>query len=61
MVISGKSKTKTKTEIAMRSQRHIARDITYSHSAKTRSGHTMIHLLENFTRRLQLIKRAQAL
>lgn len=43
----------------MLSQRHIARDITYSHSAKTRSGRAMIRLLENSTGRLQLIKRAQ--
>ncbi len=43
----------------MLSQRHIARDISYSHSAKTRSGRTIIRLLENSTGRLQLIKRAQ--
>ncbi len=42
----------------MLSQRHIARDITYAHSASTRGGRAMIRLLENTTGRLQLIKRA---
>ena len=39
--------------------RHIARDITYAHSARTRTGQTVIRLLENATGRRRLIKRAQ--
>lgn len=42
----------------MTSRRHIARDITYAHSAETRRGRAVIRLLENSTGRLQLIKRA---
>ena len=42
----------------MLSRRHIARDITYAHSAMTRSGRAMIRLMENTTGRLRLIKRA---
>ncbi|MEP1327897.1 lysophospholipid acyltransferase family protein [Pseudophaeobacter sp.] len=41
------------------SQSHIARDISYSYSAESRSGRAMIRLMENTTGRLQLIKRAQ--
>ena len=39
--------------------RHIARDISYSHSAATRGGRVMIRLMENSTGRLRLIKRAR--
>ncbi|QBF32213.1 lysophospholipid acyltransferase family protein [Thalassococcus sp. S3] len=42
----------------MVSKRHIARDITYAHSAATKSGRAMIRLMENTTGRLRLIKRA---
>ena len=42
----------------MPSRRHIARDITYAHSAETKRGRAVIRLLENTTGRLQLIKRA---
>src|SRR6056297_74229 len=42
----------------MPSNRHIARDISYAHSASTRSGRTVIRLMENTTGRLRLIKRA---
>lgn len=42
----------------MRSNRHVARDISYSYSASTRSGRAMIRLMENTTGRLRLIKRA---
>jgi len=38
--------------------RHVARDISYSYSASTRSGRAMIRLMENTTGRLRLIKRA---
>lgn len=38
---------------------HVARDISYSYSAETRSGRAMIRLMENATGRLGLIKRAQ--
>lgn len=40
------------------SQRAIARDISYAHSAQTRAGGAMIRLLENSTGRLGLIRRA---
>tara|TARA_R110000868_G_scaffold18172_15_gene79002 strand:+ start:28698 stop:29594 length:897 start_codon:yes stop_codon:yes gene_type:complete len=40
------------------SKRAIARDITYSHSATSRSGRAMIRLIENSTGRLNLIRRA---
>lgn len=43
----------------MPSRRHIARDITYAHSATTRGGRAMIRLLENSTGRLGLIRRAE--
>ena len=39
--------------------REIAREISYSHSVKTRSGRTVVRLLENTTGRLRLIKRAK--
>lgn len=42
----------------MPSNRHVARDISYSYSASTRSGRAMIRLMENTTGRLRLIKRA---
>jgi len=42
----------------MASRRHVARDITYAHSAETKSGRAMIRLMENTTGRLRLIKRA---
>ncbi|MEX0282296.1 MAG: lysophospholipid acyltransferase family protein [Arenibacterium sp.] len=40
------------------SRRHIARDISYAHSAATKGGRAMIRLMENTTGRLRLIKRA---
>ncbi len=43
----------------MAERRHIARDITYAHSAATRSGRAMIRLMENSTGRLRLIRRAR--
>lgn len=42
----------------MRQDRHIARDISYAHSATTRGGRVMIRTMENLTGRLRLIKRA---
>ncbi|MFB0930451.1 MAG: lysophospholipid acyltransferase family protein [Ascidiaceihabitans sp.] len=39
--------------------REIAREISYAHSVKTRSGRTVVRLLENTTGRLRLIKRAK--
>ncbi|MCE8008061.1 lysophospholipid acyltransferase family protein [Aestuariivita sp.] len=42
----------------MPARRHIARDISYAHSAETRGGRVMIRLMENTTGRLRLIKRA---
>ncbi|WP_121061701.1 lysophospholipid acyltransferase family protein [Chachezhania antarctica] len=42
----------------MTSQRHIARDISYAHSAETKGGRAMIRLMENTTGRIRLIKRA---
>ena len=39
--------------------REIAREISYAHSVKTRSGRTVVKLLENTTGRLRLIKRAK--
>ncbi|WP_298908718.1 lysophospholipid acyltransferase family protein [uncultured Aliiroseovarius sp.] len=38
--------------------RHVARDITYAHSAETRPGRAVIRVMENATGRLRLIKRA---
>ncbi len=43
----------------MASRRQIAREISYSHSAETRSGRALIRLMENTTGRLRLIKRAE--
>ncbi|MBO9449591.1 lysophospholipid acyltransferase family protein [Tropicibacter sp. R16_0] len=42
----------------MTSRRHIARDISYAHSAATKGGRTVIRLMENSTGRIGLIKRA---
>ncbi|KIC34834.1 lysophospholipid acyltransferase family protein [Leisingera sp. ANG-S5] len=42
----------------MQAQRHIARDISYAHSASTRAGRAVIRLMENSTGRLNLIRRA---
>ena len=42
----------------MPSNRHIARDITYAHSATTKGGRAVIRLIENTTGRVGLIKRA---
>ena len=39
-------------------RRHIARDITYAHSAATKGGRAVIRLMENTTGRLRLIRRA---
>lgn len=43
----------------MASRHHIARDISYAHSAATRGGRAIIRLMENSTGRLGLIRRAQ--
>ena len=43
----------------MASRKHIARDISYAHSASTRGGRVVIRLMENSTGRLRLIKRAE--
>jgi len=43
----------------MRQDRQIARDISYSYSAQTRSGRAMIRTMENLTGRIRLIKRAE--
>ncbi|MCH2095298.1 MAG: lysophospholipid acyltransferase family protein [Rhodobacteraceae bacterium] len=43
----------------MNSNRQVARDISYSYSAATRGGRTMIRLMENATGRLGLIRRAE--
>ncbi len=42
----------------MPSRHHVARDISYAHSAETRSGRIVIKLMENTTGRLRLIRRA---
>ncbi|MHA6262122.1 lysophospholipid acyltransferase family protein [Arenibacterium sp. CAU 1754] len=42
----------------MPTRRHIAREISYAHSARSRSGRAVIRLLENSTGRLRLIRRA---
>ncbi|MCC5975009.1 MAG: lysophospholipid acyltransferase family protein [Rubellimicrobium sp.] len=39
--------------------RHIARDITYAHSARSRGGRTLVRVMENVTGRLSLIRRAR--
>lgn len=41
-----------------RNSRKLVRDISYAHSAETKSGRAMIRLMENTTGRLRLIKRA---
>lgn len=43
----------------MTQERQVARDISYAYSAETRSGRTMIRVMENATGRLRLIRRAQ--
>ncbi|MCJ8333868.1 MAG: lysophospholipid acyltransferase family protein [Epibacterium sp.] len=43
----------------MPSDRQIAREISYAHSAATRPGRFMIRLMENSTGRLRLIRRAK--
>lgn len=43
----------------MAASHHVAKEISYSHSAQTRSGRAMIRLMENTTGRLGLIKRAE--
>lgn len=40
-------------------QKHVARDISYSHSAETKSGRALIRVMENVTGRMRLIKRAE--
>ncbi|MBC7180650.1 MAG: lysophospholipid acyltransferase family protein [Roseovarius sp.] len=42
----------------MRPDRQIAREISYSYSAQTKSGRAMIRTMENLTGRIALIKRA---
>ncbi|MDG1736915.1 MAG: lysophospholipid acyltransferase family protein [Paracoccaceae bacterium] len=42
----------------MTSQREVARDISYAHSATTKGGRAMVRVLENATGRIALIKRA---
>ena len=42
-----------------RKQRHVARDISYSHSAETKGGRALIRAMENATGRLRLIRRAK--
>ena len=37
---------------------HVAKDISYAHSAQTRGGRAVIRTLENLTGRMRLIKRA---
>ncbi|MHC0053039.1 lysophospholipid acyltransferase family protein [Actibacterium sp. D379-3] len=39
--------------------RHVARDISYASSARSRSGRAVIRVLENATGRLRLIRRAE--
>lgn len=41
------------------SQRQIARDISYAHSASTRGGRALIRVMENTTGRLRMIRRAR--
>lgn len=38
---------------------HVVRDITYAHSAETRSGRALIRVVENATGRLGLVRRAK--
>ncbi|MEM1232661.1 MAG: lysophospholipid acyltransferase family protein [Pseudomonadota bacterium] len=42
-----------------RKSRHVARDISYSHSAETKGGRALIRAMENATGRLRLIRRAK--
>lgn len=42
----------------MQSPRHIARELSYAHSARTKGGRAMIRTMENLTGRIALIKRA---
>ena len=42
----------------MPTQREIARDISYAHSARSKGGRAVIRVLENMTGRISLIKRA---
>ncbi len=41
------------------SERQIARDISYAHSAETKGGRALIRVMENVTGRITLIKRAR--
>ena len=41
-----------------RHERHVARDISYAHSAATRGGRALIRTMENLSGRMRLIKRA---
>lgn len=41
------------------SERQIARDISYAHSAETKGGRALIRVMENVTGRISLIKRAR--
>ncbi len=43
----------------MTTERHIAREISYAHSAATRGGRAMIRMMENTTGRLRLIRQAR--
>lgn len=42
-----------------KNNRHVARDISYAHSAVTRGGRAIIRVMENATGRLRLIRRAR--
>lgn len=42
----------------MTTDRHVARDISYAHSARSRSGRAVIRVMENMTGRIGLIRRA---
>ncbi|MEC7670245.1 MAG: acyltransferase, partial [Pseudomonadota bacterium] len=43
----------------MQRARQVAREISYSHSARSKSGQALIRLMENATGRINLIRRAQ--
>lgn len=43
----------------MPNQRHIARDISYAHSASSKGGRALIRLMENATGRISLMRRAK--
>lgn len=43
----------------MQRSRQVAREISYSHSARSKSGQALIRFMENATGRISLIKRAQ--